>query len=459
MKKLLSSLFLTLAAAGCGATNNGGGGTPTPTPTPGMTIADIQQGNVAVNTSVTLEGIVVTAVKPFNNNTDFWGQDAGGGQYSGIYFFDGDAVVPPQLAVGDEVTVSGTYLEYQGPTSAPWIETISEIRVSDVTITNSGLTPTASVVAATELGEALTGNASEPYEFVLVEIGGDTTVINAALGFGEFMVGNGQAGEQIRVDDQIFADAEVGRYNTETITHLAGIWSYSFDEYKLEPRDVSDLVGTSGGIAAATVVMVQDTAAGGHPQVGQFVSLNDVVVTAKRTANGETSVWVRDAGTPAIYSGLYVFNQNAGNTVVPATLTTGNVIDVVGRLDEYFNLTELVLDTTQQNMSFTIVDPTPVDVAPLMVSLATLVANPEQYEGQLIQLTDATLTQSTNPNANGEFNITDGTNTVQVDDFVFPAADTGSSTANTYTLVRGVFGYSFSQYEILPRSALDLTRQ
>jgi hypothetical protein len=84
-----------------------------------VTARQIQTGEIAVGTRVTVETIV-TALDPESGTsgtyTNFYGQDAGGGAHSGLYFRDVRDANAPAVAEGDKVRVTGEVLERLGRT-------------------------------------------------------------------------------------------------------------------------------------------------------------------------------------------------------------------------------------------------------------------------------------------------------------------------------------------------------
>lgn len=108
-----------------------------------VTIAAIQQGEVALATPIEAEGVVF-AIAPDDGFTDFWMQDPGGGPYSGIYVFDGRDAGAPPVAEGDVVRVRGVTAERNGR---------SVIELDEVTPTSTA-TPTVATVAVAELDAA-----------------------------------------------------------------------------------------------------------------------------------------------------------------------------------------------------------------------------------------------------------------------------------------------------------------
>jgi predicted extracellular nuclease len=204
-------------------------------PTPVIaTIPAIQQDMVMEGSFVTIESVIASSGLTWSDGTDasFFVQDPAGGPFSGIQVFVSDTT-DLQVAPGDQVTLTGTYTEFQD---------MSQIEVGDasaIVIGSSGPPPTAVVVDPAMI--ATGGAMSEDYESVLVSV--ENVMVtdanpDAPMDFNEFAVtGN------LRVDDEFFSMAdwtkpEVG----QSYASITGLLVYGFDNFKLEPRDAADLV-------------------------------------------------------------------------------------------------------------------------------------------------------------------------------------------------------------------------
>ncbi len=172
-------------------------------------------------TSVTLAGLVVTAA---NAEHGFFVQDLVLTSYAGIYVYAPGEVLP---AVGDVVTVVGTYTEYFGQ---------SELTDPTVTITGTAALPEPRLVSPCDIGTA--GPLAEPLEGMLAQVE-DVTVTDDApdtTDYDEFVVGN-----CLRVDDFLYDALDQPAVDTD-YSLLTGVVGYSFDNHKLYPRDAADLL-------------------------------------------------------------------------------------------------------------------------------------------------------------------------------------------------------------------------
>ncbi|MCK5088028.1 MAG: T9SS type A sorting domain-containing protein [Melioribacteraceae bacterium] len=180
---------------------------------PVKTIAEIQGGvdaspyvDVAVQTSGTVTGI---------DGNGYYIQDADGA-WNGIYVYD----YGRDPARGDNVTVTAFVDEYYDKTEL--------LDVAEYALNSSGNPePNAAVIASADFGE--------PYEGVLITI--ENAMVLADLGYGEWQIDDG-SGPSV-VDDGFYKDFEPDSGDVYTFT---GIGDYSYGAYKMQPRDLADIV-------------------------------------------------------------------------------------------------------------------------------------------------------------------------------------------------------------------------
>ena len=432
---LVGVVAITAAlSSACGAVSNGGDdGSPTPegspTPNPGdLTIGDIQKGNVDVNTSVTLQGVVVTAVLIGDQGVDFWAQDKDGGAQSGIYFFDQTGVTPADIAIGDEVTVTGTYKEFYD---------LSEITIASVEITDTGLETTTDIVA---VGDLVDPANAEVWEGCLIELDttSDLTVAGAVNMYNEFLVTDGT--DEVLVDDEIF-DGTEGLGAGTPILFISGVFHYAFEEYKLLLRNEYDIETDEVIVEPLSIADIQS----GTVAPDGAVLLENVIVTAVR---GTTGFWAQDVGGGP-NSGIYVFAQTMGT--FPTGILVGDQVNVSGTYKEYFELSEIIITDVEITGSGNAVVMDTVTLADLDTP-----ASVEQWESCLVNVTSASpMTVTAAANQYKEYPVGNGTNSLLVDDFIFDTSTTYTN-GETVTVLSGVLNYSFSEWKLLPRSAADM---
>ena len=191
-------------------------------------------GTVPEKTYVDLKDVVATSQVFYDKkmNANFFIAEAGGGEYSGIQVYvyaDVAAELGDKLPkLGDKLTISGQYVEFNG---------LSELTISkaaNVNITGAGVVPDPTVVAPADI--AMGGDKAEPYEGVLVQVE-NVTVTEPVVMYGEFKV----TGDLI-VDDLFFVPNPGPKPAMgDKYTSITGLVAFSFDVFKLSPRDLADL--------------------------------------------------------------------------------------------------------------------------------------------------------------------------------------------------------------------------
>ncbi|MDC0015217.1 T9SS type A sorting domain-containing protein [Flavobacteriales bacterium] len=182
------------------------------------TIYEIQYTAAASGDSPFEDSLVeTTGIVTGTGNSGYFIQDSSAG-WNGVYVYDN--VNTP--ARGDEVTIKGKVVEFFDLTEITNVDTM-------IVVSTGNTVPAASAVTTSSI-------ASEMWEGVLVQV---TTVIcvDSNAGFGEWDVAN-TGMDTLPVDDLLFAYVPV-QYQGYDVT---GIVHYSFNEYKLEPRDSMDIV-------------------------------------------------------------------------------------------------------------------------------------------------------------------------------------------------------------------------
>lgn len=186
-------------------------------------------------------------------------------------------------------------------------------------------------------------------------------------------------------------------------------------------------------ISTVTIYDIQYTSdpSGNSPYMGMMVNTSGVV-----TAVQSTGYYIQ-SGTGE-WNGVFVYD--AAN--VPAI---GDEISITGSVAEYFGLTEITGVT-----AFAIISSGNALPAPLVISTLAL-SSTEAYEGVLVKVENAEYV--TAPNNYNEWYVNDGSGDCQIDDAIYnyaPLAVLG----NSYNIT-GVVNYSFSVYELNPRSIDD----
>ena len=191
-----------------------------------VTIAQIQQPTGGTGDSPYANQIVETTgiVTAIQAGKGFFIQD-GEGAWSGILVYTNTATGLP--AIGDEVKVKGWVKEYYSYTE---ITTNATPAVTvETTVLSSGNTLPAATVLTSQAVQA------EEYEGVLVKVVSAEVISGPSATYNEYIVNDGSG--DLTVDDKLFlATFTVGsRYS------ITGVMDYSFDAFKLLPRDASDI--------------------------------------------------------------------------------------------------------------------------------------------------------------------------------------------------------------------------
>lgn len=202
--------------------------TPDSDTTDKATIYKIKLGEIPIDTVTTIEGVVTgirASAKIFFVQVPESAHDAQlNYTYSGIFVYATGTSGVTMPALGDRVRVAGKVQDYY--------DSIQLATVTEVTVLGAGVVPVPVIVTPAEVRTG--GVSMAAYNGVLVTVEG-VTALNTALGNGEFLVTG-----DLRVDDTLFTYTfpSVGTvYET-----LTGIMHYTWDNAKLEPRSLDDMI-------------------------------------------------------------------------------------------------------------------------------------------------------------------------------------------------------------------------
>ena len=382
-----------------------------------VTIYDIQTGAVAEGETVTIQNTVVTSMLT-GDEEGFFIQDEGGGEWSGIYVFVGQAGGGIAPLVGDKLTITGSVSEFYDSTQL----VISS--AENLVVTGDG-EPVPSVVSSVEDWEA--------YEGCLITLE-DQTVTSDVNSYGEADLSFG-----IPMDNSFFNFDTCYDAAYDSIT---GIVTYSFEEFKINPRSQEDLVGGEEGECAGSFATVAEVQSGDFEN--RTVTLENVVVTeAESDFDGYSVFWVQDQGAGE-WSGLYVFVRE--NTAAAISVSRGDVVTLTGMIEERYDQTQMVLQEAsnfEQVSTDGTITAVPLDAAP---------ADWENYEGVLITLNNATI------GAGGQYGqyAIDNFEGIKLDDELFSYTVSEGDTVESLT---GLVYFSYGEFTLLPRDENDMTGQ
>jgi predicted extracellular nuclease len=373
-------------------------------------IADVQQGLYTDGDIVELPGVVVTSGMN-SSGEGFFAQDAGGGEYSGMYVYL-YSYVEADIEPGDVINLKGFVTEYFDFTELTVDDTdgVEVVGAADVTIDDLGAV-----------------SDWEPWESALVGLT-DQTVESEVNAYGEADLSGG-----ITMDN-LFYD-----FSTETgatYTRVVGTIAYNWETFKINPRSDDDLEGyTPGeGPEAVTVADIQ----GGDTAEGASVLLEDVIVTSPMNEDGD-GFWVQDAGGGE-YSGIYVYLYSG----VKADVSVGDVVTLTGSYTEYYDLSELTVSSTA-NLTVT------GSSTATTTELSEMPNDWEPYEGVLVSLLDVSATSDID--SYGEIALDMD---IEMDNYFY---DFSAENGDSWTSITGVISYGYKAWKIYPRSADDLLPQ
>ena len=277
---------------------------------PDVSIYDIQfttdpSGDSPLAGEVVRTSGIVTAIDPVANNGNpqlvYYLQD-GSGAWNGIYVFDyvdnGNTV-----AIGDEVEMIATVSEYFNLTE------LSDLQSFTVLATNQPL-PEPLLVGTGEV-------ASEALESVLVRVeNANCTEAPGGANFGIWSADDGSG--EVGIGKEMYTttpDPVVGQAYDVT-----GVVSYGFEEYRIQPRQASDvsLATSIGEFAGATITVYPNPA-------------NTDLTIDRGTLNARTQYSITDAmgrlvatdmisdvlttiDVSSLSNGIYVMSLRSGNT-------------------------------------------------------------------------------------------------------------------------------------------------
>ena len=432
-------------------TGDGDGDTDTnptgPTTTSGdgdaLTLYEIQQGldngSVGVGQIVSVSGVIVTTPVEAELGLVFV-EETDAGEWSGIslYLYD-EVVMAHNLVPGDEVDISGELADFFG---------MSQIVVTSpaglTVISSANALPGPDIVAAADV--ARDNAAAEPWEGVRVCID-DAVIVEANDGFGQYLL----------QDNALISYAFVGGMLPEaapggSFTQICGSLHYSFDEFKVQPASLDDLVGYQGPNASDTTVADIQM---GNVAENSVVRVSDVVVTSGFTFSleADASFYVQDAGGGE-WSGIQVFIADTAGV----SLSPGDVITLEGMYTEFFDMSQISI-AGAASITAQAGGPAPT---PTLVddpaSIATGGAATENYEGCLVQVGPVTVTDE-NPDAPEEFGEFAVDGELRVDDVFFDMNDWTKPALDTdYTSITGLLGYSYNNSKLQPRDNSDLVQ-
>lgn len=186
-------------------------------------------------------------------------------------------------------------------------------------------------------------------------------------------------------------------------------------------------------------------------------------VTAFVSAVDSDGFYMQDSPTADLSQGIFVYTGTDGYGLDGREV--GEEVQVTSVVYEYYGLTELDLDGTDGESA----DVTSLSTGATMVPYETTTgaigeecsSGGEEYEGLLVILSDVEIVGE--PNDYGETSIDDGSGVTQLEDGLLDTDDhlaellgTDTLTGQMLTSITGVVHYSYSSFEVHPRTADDI---
>ncbi len=244
--------------------------------------------------------------------------------------------------------------------------------------------------------------------------------------------------------------------NGTTVTY--SITAVDNDGNSSSSDDYTYLVIPTGGAITSIydIQYVSDpTTDDASPLDGQSVSISGVVTAEFWGSSSNRYLYVQDAEGP--WNGIVCFEYDGWDSFdfttssgVVHSVAEGDSVTLTGTVDEYYGLTEIV-DVTEviiHGPAVNMISPSVVTSGQVM----TGGTEAEAYEGCLVKVDGVTVDNA--DLGNGEWSITDGTNSLRVDDiwdyYYFP--ESGQALAG----VAGVMTYTYSNAKLEPRLARDV---
>jgi cytosine/adenosine deaminase-related metal-dependent hydrolase len=203
--------------------------------TPTLDVTSLRDPNAADHpaqgTTVKITNVYVIGIKSIGQNRGYYVQKNSQSPLSGLYVNTGNAVTPANIAVGNRVTVEGTYQE---------LYELTQITNPTVTIDSNGTSlPFAPVVISDPASIATGGALGEQYEAMLCQVDNVSVVSqnpDAPSDFDEFTVtGN------LRVGDQLFSALDNTYAPGTTFPKIVGVCTFTYANRKIWPRSQADL--------------------------------------------------------------------------------------------------------------------------------------------------------------------------------------------------------------------------
>jgi hypothetical protein len=197
-------------------------------------------------------------------------------------------------------------------------------------------------------------------------------------------------------------------------------------------------------LQAVTIYEIQYTSNpgnGSYPSdlAGQYVTTQGIV-----TAYGYSGYYGYYISMPegGAWKGVLVYDDD--HSPVP-----GSLVEVTGQVWEYYGLTEI-----RNVTSYTLLSAG--NTIPPAAVITTTQVNDEEYEGVLMRVQNAVVTEGIN--TYGEWKVSDGSGNCTINDVFFDQTQLGTLTTPgvLFDSITGIGHYGYGIYSLNPRSAADV---
>jgi cytosine/adenosine deaminase-related metal-dependent hydrolase len=215
--------------------NNNGTGDACEVAAPVLDVTSLRDPNAADHPAqgspVKITNVYVIGIKSIGQNQGYYVQKNSTNPLSGLYVNTGSSVRPTNIAIGNRITVEGTYQE---------LYDLTQITNPTVTVDSTSTTlPFNPVVIADPSTIATGGAQGEQYEAMLCQVNNVSVVTqnpDAPNDYDEFQVtGN------LRVGDQLYSALDNTYAVGTTFPKIVGVCTFTYANRKIWPRSAADL--------------------------------------------------------------------------------------------------------------------------------------------------------------------------------------------------------------------------
>jgi len=308
--------------------------------------------------------------------------------------------------------------------TGPSVAVAGEDLVYELSVSSQNIDPATNVVVTDTL----------PVSTTLVSASGGFTQTNPTAGVYVWELGDVLSGTQVTFNVTVTVGANIGAGTVITNTAEVSTDAAGDDTTNNEVEHYATVYALTPIHDIQYVVDpgVDDAS----PYAGQTVMVQGIVYAVYGSG-----YFIADAAGQ--WNGLYVYNFSKPNV--------GDEVQVVGKIQEYYGLTELGNIASQVVLSTgnTLYGPAVVTAAEIPYDD---VAASEAYEGVFVEIHD--LTVLTGNDSYRQWTFTDISQaTGKVDDWGY---DANPAVGDVFTILRGALVYDFSEYKVLPRNEDDV---